>query len=722
MARKSNHQKNGAHRSSSNPKKKDVENHAVNGVADLKIPPAKEVPERNNSGTSPAHNCQDEEVSVEKSLERNEKTAKPEQGKDSISLAEEPVSSGRYSENHLGDSSSLFHNGRVDDAYTDNETSGRNLLQFRLKERIKRLTEDVRFSDNVVVVYLRRLTLNIFKAAEDWLKNQKPLLVALKARTSSGWDYTRAKIQLAYPIIVEWLVHGKNIMLLLLMIWLDCTLRGVDSFLRMGTASFFALIWCGIFSSIAMMGMPKFLLVLVLAALTGVFINVLSALVVVAIVGIVLLWFYGSFWTTALVIMLGGVAFTLKHERLALSVVTIYAVYSAWMYVGWFSLLLGLNLSFISSDALVYFLRHRMSQPQGQNYPPSGEMPDSSFPQTNTGSPQDRSSGTPSTSGANSEATAEDEVIRLLNCSDHYSALGLNRYGNVDALLLKKEYRRKAMLVHPDKNQGNEKAAEAFKKLQNAYEVLLDSMKRKAYDDELKREELLDCLRRFQTASLKNAGHGLFSSGFAHSAGGGEDLFLDSRRIACKRCNGFHVWLQTRKLKSQARWCQECKEFHQAKDGDGWVEQFSQPFLFGLLQKMNVPVAYVCADSIIFDASEWYTCQGMRCPPNTHKPSFHVNTSVMSKPNFGKGAPSGQRGARGMPTPNMEETMTEEEFVEWLQNAVQAGVFDNFSAGNPESPFAKGGSSSKNGSNSNNSSTGGGGGSGKRKKKGKKQW
>jgi DnaJ family protein C protein 14 len=80
------------------------------------------------------------------------------------------------------------------------------------------------------------------------------------------------------------------------------------------------------------------------------------------------------------------------------------------------------------------------------------------------------------------------------------------------------------MLVHPDKNMGNEKAVEAFKKLQNAYEVsfryfshtenrerksfpdlygyndvqiLMDSLKRKAYDDELRREEILNVFNRF---------------------------------------------------------------------------------------------------------------------------------------------------------------------------------------------------------------------------------
>ena len=58
---------------------------------------------------------------------------------------------------------------------------------------------------------------------------------------------------------------------------------------------------------------------------------------------------------------------------------------------------------------------------------------------------------------------------------------------------------------------------------------------------------------------------------------------------------------------------------------------------------------------------------------------------------------------------------------EWLQNAVQAGIFDNFVDGNLDSPNARAGSRSKGGA----SNPGGGGASstdGKRKNKGKKQW
>ena len=113
-----------------------------------------------------------------------------------------------------------------------------------------------------------------------------------------------------------------------------------------------------------------------------------------------------------------------------------------------------------------------------------------------------------------------------------------------------------------------------------------------------------------------------------------------------------------------------------------------------------------------------FSLQGMRCPANTHKPSFHVNTSVTSKHNNGsKGTSSGQKG--GIPPPNMEENMTEEEFFEWLKNAVQAGMFDTGSSStSAESPSAKAGNFPKSGGPNSGSSSSGS----KRKKKGKKQW
>lgn len=593
---------------------------------------------------------------------------------------------------------------------------------------LKNAMDNVDFSDTAAVRNARAIAVSTFKVISQWLEKQRPILISLTTNVYNARDHVRAKLERLYPIVLKWLVHFGNIMLLLSIIWLDCALRGIDSFLRLGTASLFLVIWCSIFSVIAMVGMMKFLLVLAIAALTAVFVGLTVAMLVVAVFGTIFLWFYGSFWTTLMVILLGGLAFSFSHERLALLVATIYSVYCAWMYAGWLGLLLALNLSFISSDALIYYLKNHINQqaaPDGNPeqtdgmYGHSGFFNDESvhgsFSENVPGFSANHGPGVASTSGVDTVMTSEDEVARLLTCSDHYSALGLSRYQNVDVNVLKREYRKKAMLVHPDKNMGNEKAAEAFKKLQNAYEVLLDSLKRKTYDDELRREELLNYFRRFQNASQKNGRHGFFPSRSARSEADGEEPFGESRRIACKKCGNFHVWAHTKKSKSRARWCQECKDFHQAKDGDGWVEQSSEPLFFGFLLKVEAPSAYVCADSKIYDATEWYICQGMRCLPNTHKPSFHVNTSVTSKHATGKGSSSGQRGGT-MPTPpNLEETMTEEEFLVWLQNAVQGGMFDNFngSSTSAENPSTKAESSSK------SSSSGSGS---KRKKKGKKQW
>lgn len=61
--------------------------------------------------------------------------------------------------------------------------------------------------------------------------------------------------------------------------------------------------------------------------------------------------------------------------------------------------------------------------------------------------PADRGSGIPSTSGSDAELTSEDEVVRLLNSADHYSALGLSRFQEIDASFLKREYRKKVHIT-----------------------------------------------------------------------------------------------------------------------------------------------------------------------------------------------------------------------------------------------------------------------------------
>ncbi|XP_022760723.1 uncharacterized protein LOC111306949 [Durio zibethinus] len=737
MARKGNQQKNGTKRGS------EAGYHAPDAKgrgkgSEIKVFPGEELPNGDPLDNPLQESVsKDHQVGTENRYRQNsEKSVTTEKHGDAAEALGQSISSGSNS----GDCIENAPSKEASSGREQNEISPDGNLHLKHKKgfwgcllngfHLKGAIENVEFSDNVLVRNVRASAASTLKVISQWLESQRPIFISLTTNIYNTQDHVKVKIERLYPIVLKWLMHFGNIMLLLSIVWLDCTLRGIDSFLHMGTTSLFSVIWLSIFSVIAMVGMLKFLMVLAIAALTAVFVGFTLAMLVVTVFGTIFLWFYGSFWTTLLVIFLGGLAFSFSHERLALLITTIYSVYCAWMYAGWLGLLLALNLSFISSDAFIYYLKNNINQqarPEGNPEQTNGmhsqpgffndESVHASFSENVPGFSADHGPGVASTSGIDTEITSEDEVARLLNCNDHYSALGLSRYENVDVNVLKREYRKKAMLVHPDKNMGNENAAEAFKKLQNAYEVLPDSLKRKAYDDELRREELLNYFRSFQNASQKNGRHGFFSSGFSRSEADGEEPFGESRPIACKKCSNFHLWVHTKKSKSRARWCQECKDFHQAKDGDGWVEQYSQPFFFGLLQKVDAPSAYVCADSKIYDATEWYICQGMRCPPNTHKPSFHVNTSVTSKHNTSKGSSSGQRGGR-IPTPNLEETMTEEEFLEWLQNAVQAGMFDNFTGStSAESPFAKAGSGSKT-SGSNMS----GGSGNKKKRKGKKQW
>lgn len=77
---------------------------------------------------------------------------------------------------------------------------------------------------------------------------------------------------------------------------------------------------------------------------------------------------------------------------------------------------------------------------------------------------------------------------RLWLMTDHYTALGLNSSATLADI--KKAFRQKASFWHPDKNSAFGAPAQ-FRAVQQAYEILADTDKRQAYDDN-RRRNLLD--------------------------------------------------------------------------------------------------------------------------------------------------------------------------------------------------------------------------------------
>ena len=64
---------------------------------------------------------------------------------------------------------------------------------------------------------------------------------------------------------------------------------------------------------------------------------------------------------------------------------------------------------------------------------------------------------------------------------DYYQILGVA--GNADSAAIKKQYRKLARELHPDKTKGDKKLEDRFKAVSEAYDILSDDKKRREYDD-----------------------------------------------------------------------------------------------------------------------------------------------------------------------------------------------------------------------------------------------
>lgn len=94
---------------------------------------------------------------------------------------------------------------------------------------------------------------------------------------------------------------------------------------------------------------------------------------------------------------------------------------------------------------------------------------------------------------------------------NYYDILGVEK--NASPEEIKSAYRKLAMKYHPDRNQGDEAAAEKFKAVNEAHETLSDQQKRAAYDYEL------------EHPGMGGFGGGFGGGGFEGFGGGFEDIF-----------------------------------------------------------------------------------------------------------------------------------------------------------------------------------------------------
>src|SRR5438093_1426775 len=105
---------------------------------------------------------------------------------------------------------------------------------------------------------------------------------------------------------------------------------------------------------------------------------------------------------------------------------------------------------------------------------------------------------------------------------DYYQVLGVAETATVDEI--KKAFRRLAKQYHPDRNPNNAQAAERFKEINEAHDVLSDPDKRKRYD-QLRRYGAYAGAGRGGSAGAPGAGGVDFDLSDLGSFGGLGDLF-----------------------------------------------------------------------------------------------------------------------------------------------------------------------------------------------------
>jgi len=222
--------------------------------------------------------------------------------------------------------------------------------------------------------------------------------------------------------------------------------------------------------------------------------------------------------------------------------------------------------------------------------------------------------------------------------TEFYELLGVEADANADEI--KKSYRKMAMKFHPDKNPNNPEAADKFKQISEAYEVLSDQSKRDIYN-------------KYGKAGLQEGGYhagaandiferffggfGGFGGGFGGGRGGppqGEDIMHQiavsledlykgktsklavTRNIICVTCKG-----SGSKKEGATQKCGTC-------DGRG-IRLIVKQLGPGMIQQMQT----VCQDcqgkgETIKDEDKCDTCKGKKVVKDKKVLEVHIERGM----------------------------------------------------------------------------------------------
>ncbi len=264
---------------------------------------------------------------------------------------------------------------------------------------------------------------------------------------------------------------------------------------------------------------------------------------------------------------------------------------------------------------------------------------------------------------------------------DYYEVLGIAKGASVSEI--KKAYRKLAIKHHPDKNPGDEGAAERFREATEAYEVLKDEQKRAQYDQFGHAPEggghgggyggggfnvdMNDALESF----LRNFGMGGASGGFGDMFGGGgagpqrrgRDLQINlkisladaasgvtkkikvNKQVACDSCHGTGAAAGSKPVT-----CGQC-------NGMGRVRQVRQSLLGQMMTEVACPKCHGQGQTI---SNPCGNCRGSGTVRGEEVLEVKVPAGVSSG-NYMELQGKGDQGEQGSPAGNLRVVFDVEE-------------------------------------------------------------